>query len=240
MKKNALYTTITVSDFCDSEYINSLKALHIGFELALLQRDLEQLKEELDEFLNHFEHYNIAVQHVRIHQPEMSSFDELKKFFEYCASKGLVHFTIHPPYEMGSDENIKNLVPQGTHLEVEEVNMGVHGKKRFEQLMQDQVATVILDVYECGGVAETILRLQYLRAQDFVVKSIHLQKDKHKFLTCDEVRLLSEHFSGNFVNEGFVKAECSFEEFVQTKSLDCIVPNKKRVEILKAYLKVLV
>lgn len=40
-ESNALYTTVTVSDFKDAEYINALIELNIGMELAFLKNDLE-------------------------------------------------------------------------------------------------------------------------------------------------------------------------------------------------------
>ena len=45
--KNILYTTVTVSDFEDIEYINQLIELNIRMELALLTRNLEDLEKEL-------------------------------------------------------------------------------------------------------------------------------------------------------------------------------------------------
>ncbi len=239
--KNVLYTTLTVFDFNDDEHINQLIDLNIGLELALLTTDLDSLKKELDDFKCYFKKFNIPVNMVRIHEPVVDNFALLKTFFEYCYELGFQHFTIHPPYEIDPkldikkyQEQVRTLIPHA-HLEVEEVNVNVHGERRFEQLMQGQKATVILDVYECGGVERTIERLKDLKSKGFDIKSIHLQKDKHKFLTSDEVGLLKKHFSGNFINEGFVKSERSFDEFVKTKSVECIVTHIQKVDILKSY-----
>ena len=64
-----------------------------------------------------------------------------------------------------------------------------------------------------------------------------MHKDKHKFLTSDEVGLLKSEFQGNLVNEGFVRDQSSFDEFLRTKSIDCIVSNEQRIQILKTYLE---
>lgn len=63
-----------------------------------------------------------------------------------------------------------------------------------------------------------------------------MHKDKHKFLTTQEVNLLKSHFKGDLVNEGFVQATSSFEEFIKTKNIACVVANNQRVEILTTYL----
>ena len=120
-KSNTLYTTVTVSDFKDTEYINRLLELNIGMELALLtplsssptptniKNDLEALKKELDAFKRHFDVFNISVDMIRIHQPggymyswfspnDVSGFDALKEFFSYCAKQGFKNFVIHTPY----------------------------------------------------------------------------------------------------------------------------------------------
>ena len=75
-----------------------------------------------------------------------------------------------------------------------------------------------------------------LTSKGFEIKSIHLHKDKHKFLTSDEVKLLlTSNFCGNLINEGFLREEGCFDEFVKTKSIDHVVPNSQRIDILKKY-----
>jgi len=282
-QKNKFFTTVTVSDFEDATYINNLKKLDIGIELALLthlagplnvakyDRDLESLKKEIQDFKKAFETYKIPVEQVRVHQPggytynwfgtnNLSGYDFLKDFFAFCYDQGFRNYVIHAPYGVTgvyqgielSDYKAKidNLFSQDdVVLEVEEVGAPYHVSEKtnirlykgqlFEKLMKGQRATVLLDVCECGSVEQTIERLNYLVSEGCEVTTIHLHKDKHKFLTPDELGvLLKTGFLGNLVNEGFVKQESSFDEFVKAQSKDCIVPNDQRIKILKEYIEI--
>jgi len=185
----------------------------------------------------------------------------LKEFFSYCYDLGFRNYIIHAPFgDSGIDlnleldkyrETISCLVPADANLEVEEIsvstnelenrqNMRFYEGESFEKLMKDQNATVLLDTYECGGINKTIHRIKYLTSKGFEIKSIHLHKDKHKFLTSDEVKLLlTSNFRGNLINEGFLREEGGFDEFVKTKSINHVVPNNQRIEILKKYQLVL-
>ncbi len=281
-KDNDLYTTVTLSNFKDSEYINRLRALNIGMELALLtplsssptpaniKNDLKALKKEMDEFKRYFDVFNIPVGTIRIHQPggymyswfssnEVSGFDALKEFFSYCAKQGFKNFVIHTPYgnvNIPQDqelidyrEKLNQLAANG-QLEVEEIavpdsklgdieSIRLYKGALFEQLMEGQRATILLDTNECGGVEKAIERLRYLNSKGFSIRSMHIHQDGHKFLTKEELkRLLQSGYSGNLINEGFVRDECSFDQFVKTKSADCVVPNDERINQLKGYMEV--
>jgi len=189
---------------------------------------------------------------------KISGYNLLKDFFSYCYDSGFRNFVIHPPYGNSNidqlleldqyKEKIKHLIPADATLEVEEIsvsndelenseNIRFYSGPLFETLMQDQPnAIMLLDTYECGGVDATIKRFKDLTSKGFEIKSIHLHKDKHKFLTSDEVALLlNSNFCGNLVNEGFLQDESSFDEFIKTKSMKCVVPNIQRIEILKSY-----
>jgi len=186
---------------------------------------------------------------------KVSGFDPLHDFFSYCSNLGFQNFIIHAPYgNTRIDQHIeleahrKKLATLALHinLEVEEIatsNKELHDTyvrfykgERLEDLMKNQKATPLLDTYECGGIEETINRIQDLASKSFKINTIHLHKDKHKLLTNNEFEQLLQ-FSPykNFVNEGFIKPNSSFDTFVQTKSTDCIVPNNQRIEILKKY-----
>jgi len=262
-----LYTTVTVSDFSDTHYIQKLQELEVGIELALLaklsdtpqEKDLIALQEEIEQFLDCFDQFNIPLHEVRIHQPggyfynwsEGQNFDGLKDFFLFCAQKGFKQFVIHTPYGSAAidqdaelkiyREKLQDLAACVHQLEVEEITASCSGErcyngKLFENLMYGQKATVLLDVHECGGVEKTVKRLAHLQTNGFAIKSIHIHKDKHKFLTPEELnKLLQSGFSGDIVNEGFIKADGSFDQFVQTKSLDLVVANDQRVEIIRGY-----
>lgn len=120
---NKLYTTVTLSDFNNTEYINELKKLDIGIELALLTpvsskpnqenypTELAQLKEEINNFKKVFTTFEIECKNVRIHQPggnfynwfkkttnEIDGYDALKDFFAHCTSLGFAQYIIHAPY----------------------------------------------------------------------------------------------------------------------------------------------
>jgi len=281
MKQCSFYTTVTLSDFEDVQYINQLIKLNIGLELALLtklsnnlnlaqyERDLDALKKEITAFKSYFSQFNIPLENIRVHQPggytydwshetEKSGFDFLKEFFSYCYDLGFRNFVIHAPYgnslvnslEELNDyrEKLSTLLPDDARLEVEEIsvshndlentNIRVYKGDLLEKLIKDQKAKILLDTYECGGIKETMGRLKELKSKGFEIKSIHLHKDKHKFLTSDEVGLLLQsNFSGNLINEGFLQDESSFDEFVKTKSINCVMPNNQRIEILKKYIE---
>jgi len=278
-KSNTFYTTVTVSDFKDTEYINQLLELNIGMELALLtglphqlnmahyEKDLDALKKEVTEFKNLLDQFNIPPHTVRIHQPggyayywfgenEISGFDLLKDFFAYCYGLEFRNYVIHSPYgNADAEPNVElndyrkklNKLISEAHVEVEEIsaskneikNKGLRSNEGtlIEKLMDGQKAKILLDVHECGGTEETIRRLKNLTSRGFEINSIHMHKDKHKFLTREEVGLLKKTFSGNLINEGFLKNEYSFDEFIKTKSINCVVPNNERLEILKGYIK---
>lgn len=278
-KTNPLYTTVTLSDFKDSEYIHSLINLNIGMELALLTKiplelntlthphEISALKQEILAFKDAFEKYRIPLNKIRIHQPGgymyhwssrngISGFDVLKEFFSYCLTLGFKNYIIHAPYGSAPTnkgielaefrEKLQNLVPNA-NLEVEEIATSNHKLKNIEgirfyedtlleQLLQETAATILLDTYECGGVKPTIRRLEQLKSRGFEVKSLHLHKNKHQLLTNTEVgKLLTSQFTGNLINEGFISRNSSFEEFIKTKSHDCIVSNKEKIETLKSW-----
>lgn len=131
--RNKLYTTVTLSDFNDTEYINELIKLNIGFELALLTpipatptTDLEELsalKKEIDGFNKAFEKFNIPVDEIRIHQPGgynyywFIGYDILKDFFSYCSTLGFQHYIIHAPYGNSSIEQETELSDYKTKIE---------------------------------------------------------------------------------------------------------------------------
>lgn len=231
------------------------------------EQDVHALKKEMSDFIDCFNTFNISFDTIRIHQPggylyNWSSefgYRVLQDFFAYCCDQGFQGFVIHIPFgNTQSDEQeeleafrkkLKNLVPQAT-LEVEEIvasnadlkNSGTlrfYDEQRFEKLMQGQQAHMLLDVYECGSVEQTIKRLSDLKSKGFEIETVHVHKDKHKFLTTEEIQLLSTSFSGTIVNEGFIQDQSSFDEFVRTKSLDCVVSNEQRIEMLKRYKKVM-
>jgi len=266
-----LYTTVTISDFKDSDYINQLLKRNIGMELALLthladvadaaqqQKDLDALKKEIADFKTMFDAFGVDISKVRIHQPGgysyawFSGFDLLKDFFSYCRDIGLKKFTIHGPYgNVNADvdveladfrKKLQILTEIGT-VEVEEIvascSEGVrcYNGKLLEKLLSGQQATMLLDTYECGGIEGTIKRMQDLANKNFAVHSIHIHKDKHKFLSIEElVALLKSGFGGNIINEAFVQNQSSFEEFIKTKSKTCIVSNEQRIALLEQYQK---
>jgi hypothetical protein len=268
-KNNPLYTTVTLSDFKDTKYINTLINLNIGMELALLTEEIFALKQEINGFKDAFERFNIPLNKVRIHQPggyayywfkqnTISGFDILKEFFSYCLTLGFEHYTIHAPYGNSIvDKNkelveykakLQNLVPNA-NLEVEEImasnyeltnieNIRFYVGDSLEQLLHETQANILLDTYECGGIRKTIQRLEQLASHGFEVKSIHLHKNKHQFLTKNEIHeLLATKYSGNLINEGFISRDSSFEKFIKTKSTDCTVPNEEKIKILKSYIK---
>jgi len=261
---NPLYTTVTVSDFKDSNYIKKLINLDIGLELALLTNlsekidsDLKNLKKEIANFCHCFDNFEIQKSSIRVHQPggymyywynrnKISGFEPLRDFFHHCCNLGFQHFVIHAPYgNLSVNEDVErceyrkkleSLTPNA-NLEVEEIvasnkelnkKMGIrfYVNELFEALIEKQKAIPLLDVYECTGVKRTIQRLKGLTSKGFEVKTIHMHKEKHKFLTSDEFeQLIKSKFCGNLVNEGFIKADRSFEKFILTKSLDCVVSN---------------
>lgn len=269
-----LYTTVTVADFKDADYINKLKELSIGIELALITypfvksnqvNDLKALKEEIAEFVECFETFDIPLQKTRIHQPggylyhwEDENFEMLKSFFVFCAGFGFEQFTVHSPYRnLDVDQEVElkdfreklhDLGSVVKKLEVEEIFPSCTGEgdepvrcyhgSLFEKLVCDQKATVLLDTYECGGVDATINRIDQLQAKDFSIKTIHIHKNGHHFLSPEELgQLFGCAFAGTIVNEGFLKPGATFKQFVQTKSTGLVMPNSERIEILKEYKK---
>jgi len=166
---------------------------------------------------------------------------------------GLKNYTIHGPYgNSGADVDVEladfrnklqMLTDIGT-VEVEEIvtscSEGVrcYNGEFLEKLMDGQKANIILDTYESGGIEGTIKRMQTLADKNFEVLSIHIHKDKHKFLSPEElVALLKTGFRGNIINEAFVKNQSSFEEFIKTKSQECIVTNEQRIALLEQFQK---
>jgi hypothetical protein len=255
-KSNPLYTTVTLSDFQDTKYINELIHLNIGIELALLTKEMDSLKQEIDGFKKAFEKFNIPINKVRIHQPGdgSSGFDFLKEFFSHSLTLGFKHYIIHAPYGNSNiDENvelmefktnIQNLVPNA-NLEVEEIlesdkeltntdNIRFYVGDLLDQLLDGTQTNILLDTYECGGIKKTLQRLEQLASRGFEVKSIHLHKNKHQFLTENEFQeLLATGYAGNLISEGFISQDSSFDEFIKTKSPHCVVPNTEKIEILK-------
>lgn len=230
-------------------------------DLEALKKEMAKFTHFFDTFKIPFDKVRIhqpgGYAYYWCNENKRSGFDFLKDFFSYCYQLGFRNYVIHTPYgnsEIDQDlelkgyrEKLTNLVPDA-NVEVEEIsvsnneleshqNIRFYSGALFEKLLEGQKATMLLDTYECGGVDETINRIQYLRSKGFEIRSIHAHKDKHKFLASKEVGLLSTKFCGNLVNEGFLRAECSFDEFVKTKLLSCVVPNDQRVEILKGYKK---
>lgn len=230
------------------------------------EKDLNALKKEITDFKSCLNQFKVLPYKVRIHQPggytyywsdENNGFVFLKDFFSFCYDLGFRNYVIHIPYgnskinlneELNEyREKLGNLIPVDAYLEVEEIsvsydeledsqNMRFYNGILFEKLMEGQKAKMLLDTYECGGINKTIYRIKNLTSKGFEIKSVHLHKDKHKFLTCDEVELLlKSNFYGNLINEGFLREESSFDEFVETKSINCVVPNNQRIEILKSY-----
>jgi hypothetical protein len=274
------YNTVTLADFKDPNYINGIKNLNIGFELALLtpiadqlksreqyQKDLEALKVEITNFIECFKQFQIPISTVRIHQPagytyqwydhhDLSGFDFLSDFFTYCSELGFSHYVIHTPFgdakkdlgiEMRDFSEKLHFLSRNGEIEVEEIVSSNYGIKQphnlrfyngslFEFLLANQKATMLLDVHECGGANKTVARMIDLKTKGFELHSIHLHKDKHKILPNEELTiLLKSNFDGNFINEGFLKNESSWDEFAKTKSSNCIVPNDQRIEILRGY-----
>ena len=190
-------------------------------------------------------------------QNGISGFDVLKEFFSYCKTLGFEHYIIHAPYgNTAIDEKtelidfktkLQNLVSNAS-LEVEEIitsnhaltnteNIRFYAGDSLEQLLNGTQANILLDTYECGGIKNTIDRLNLLSSRDFEVKSIHMHKNKHQFLTKDEVfELLETGYSGNLVNEGFISRDSSFDEFIKTKAIGCVVPHKEKIKALKGYI----
>jgi len=121
-KCNNFYTTVTVSDFHDTSYINDLINNNIGLELALLAHlsgnaslDLENLKKEMADFCHFFDLFKMQRNTIRVHQPggymyywsdRVKGLEALNNFFNYCCDLGFQHFIIHTPYGNSSvDEN---------------------------------------------------------------------------------------------------------------------------------------
>lgn len=276
---NKFFTTVTIADFNDRDYIEQLKNLNVGIELAFLtylpskinplnyDKDLQALKSEIVKFCYHLQLNNIPMQEVRIHQPggyaytwsieKISGFELLRELFLFCCSQGIAHYIIHPPYgdtkidaELELNvfrDKLAKLIPEAS-LEVEEIhttnyklannqNLRFYSENLFEKLMDQQQAKVLLDTYECGGISKTIQRLQDLQTKKFKISSIHLHKNDHKFLTDEELQsLLVCNFSGNLVNEGFLREGSSFNEFVKSQAITCVVPHDQKIKIIKAYL----
>jgi len=247
----ALLTPMSNQMRSDEQYKNGLDALKS--EIGRFLDYFEQFQIPIEKVRIHqpggFAYYWFE-------QNQLSGFDFLKDFFSYCFELGFCHFVIHTPFgQTNCDEELElkeyreklsRLVPNA-QVEVEEIVTSNHDLKQghglrfyngnlFEELLKNQHATMLLDAYECGTADDTIDRLNYLTSKNFEIKSIHMQKDKHKVLTNDELKvLLGSQFHGNLINEGFLHNNSSFEEFVKTKSPKCMITNEKRVEILRNY-----
>ena len=228
-------------------------------DLEALKKEISVFKNCFDTFkipLNKIRiHQPGGYAYYWFNQNNVSGFDFLNDFFSYCSKLGFRNFVIHTPYgnyNINQDRELNEYREKLSHLasninlEVEEISTSNKKLKNtegirfyngplFEQLMAGQRATMLLDTNECGGVTNTLDRLKKLNSKGFEIRSIHLHKDNHKFLTDKEVGLLLQAFSGNLINEGFVRQESSFDEFIKTKSADCIVPNNERIKILKSY-----
>jgi hypothetical protein len=112
------YNTVTVTDFEDANYINQIKNLNIGIELALLtpisnellsdeqyKIDLSSLKTQVNAFLECFKKYQIPVEKVRLHQPAGytyywfdRNFNFMNDFFKYCRDLGIQNYVLHTPF----------------------------------------------------------------------------------------------------------------------------------------------
>ncbi|NGX34734.1 MAG: hypothetical protein K1060chlam1_01088 [Candidatus Anoxychlamydiales bacterium] len=280
-----LYTSITLYDFSDTDYIERLKKSNIGLELALLSKisdnfdadqseeELDALKKEMSSFKDHLEKNKIPISKVRVHQPggytfywfsddnNASGYHVLKQLFSHCHELGFRSFIIHSPYgglRVNPKEELANyrekltaLVPQDAFLEVEEIstsNKNLKDKESlrfyegdlFVQLMRDQKSIPLLDSYEAGGCQKTIDRRNDLASQGFEIQSLHLHREKHKFLQPNEIRfLLKFKCFSRFINEGFLTEETSFEEFCRTKSVKCVMPHEEKTGILESYKEVI-
>lgn len=144
------YTTVTVADFNDANYINSIKDLNIGIELALLtpisnqltstdqyNTDLDALKTEVNAFLECFKKFQIPVENVRLHQPAGytyywfdQNFDLLKDLFTYCSDLGIRNYVVHTPLgnsdrdveiELGDYWKKLQSLSKNKNIEVEEI-----------------------------------------------------------------------------------------------------------------------
>lgn len=277
MNQKSLYTTVTLHDFNDSEYTTDLIGSGIGMEVSLstqlsivpdgdcYNKDLDTLSQEISGFIKCFDEYAVSVRDVRIHQPggyslnwsDLSGYNLLKDFFDFCHGLGFVHFVIHAPIgnaetdmaiEMENYRKLLSCLAPDANLEVEEIDLSYrdtngNGKERyyygslFEELMSMQNAGVLLDSYECNGIEGLLRRKRDLTANGFEIKSVHLHRDKHKFIEPKDAEILLTGKDGCiYVNEGFVSNESSFQDFINTGSLDCIMENSKRIELLNQYL----
>ncbi|HYH05066.1 MAG TPA: hypothetical protein VEC37_18390 [Bacillota bacterium] len=278
---HSLYTTVTLTDLHDTEYIGGLIDLGIGIEVALTtpladirqyENDLHCLKQEITAYKTGLDRFLIPTNQVRVHQPagysyywscgwNRTGYHLLKAFFAYCVKLGFASFVIHAPIGHCANDaaaeltdyqqKLAELLSEGD-LEVEEIVQsyqdGSADKQRryyygggLERLLTEQKATILLDVYECGGVAATVQRLNNLQLKGFTVNSLHLHHDKHKFLSLADFQLLlqSTEFRGKLINEGFIDDSGSFEEYIRSRTVRGVVANAKRITMLAGYLHVM-
>lgn len=280
-REHSLFTTVTLSDLQDDEYIRQLIAHGIGIEVALTtplpdirqyENDLHCLKGEITAYKTGLDRFMIPLNRVRVHQPagyscywssgwKRTGYHLLKAFFAYCVKLGFNSFVIHAPIghcandaeaELADyQQKLRELLSEGD-LEVEEIYQSYQGSdtdKRYrhyygsdlEKLLAQQKTAILLDTYECGGIPGTVQRLKELHSKGFIVNSLHLHRDKHKFLSLAEFQQLLQliEYRGRLINEGFIDDSGSFEEFVESRAAHCLVANTKRLQILAGYLQVI-
>ncbi|ACM20763.1 TIM alpha/beta-barrel protein [Geotalea daltonii FRC-32] len=229
--------------------------------------DLKTLQGEILRFKEYLHDYGLSPSEVRVHQPGGYSYDWskplgfklLQQFFSFCATLGFTDYIVHAPVgdlrvneeaELSDYKQKLAYLAAGNNLEVEEIRLSYHNwlssrhrryvGELYEKLMVGHGASVLLDTYECGGVPEYIERIKSLSNKGLKVRSVHVHKDNHKFLTLSEFNgLFPSNFNGNLVNEGFVANTSSFEEFRNNKSVDCVMDNGSRLNILEGYVKIL-
>lgn len=228
------------------------------------QRDFFELKKEIEIFKNFFDKFEIPIKDVRIHQPggymyywfQESQYQALKDFVNFCSDLGFTDYVLHTPFGLNKVDFTEELIDfrkkLGTlafnaKIEVEEIiasnkdlksseGLRFYNGQNMEKLLEGVNVCALLDVHECDGVDNTIMRLCDLKEKGFRLDSIHLQKDKHKVLTNEELKkLLTSNFVGNVINEGFILNDASFEEFCKTKSNKLMIPNPQRIKIMQNY-----
>ncbi|MEN9405718.1 MAG: hypothetical protein RLZ12_2 [Bacillota bacterium] len=193
-------------------------------------------------------------------QNGLCGFEWLRMFIDYCGSVSLKHHVLHTPFgqlrrdeadELADYREKLACLASRNEIEVEEIiasnnEIGEVAKRRlyhgrlYEELLSEQAAQPLLDVHECGSVFKTMARLQELTKKGLNVSAIHLQKNKHKFLTQTELStLLESGFQGALINEGFLRDDVSFTEYLKTKGTICLLAPEQKVTILKEYLALL-
>jgi len=236
-----------------------------GVHSGQIKSDLELLTEELKAIKTELDRHGVLSSSVRVHQPAGYFFDwsmgncdralpSLAVFLERAARHSFTHHVVHAPtgdlhvspkQELLEFRRMLCAMALSASIEVEEVpvssaeqghNRRPYAGRLFEELLAGQKTDPLIDTHECGGSAFTLRRLEDLESKGFLVRTIHLHKDKHHFLDPEEYGQLRSRFRGSMVNEGFIRKESSFKEFLSTGSIDCVVPHERRVAVLKNYL----